>query len=716
MRKLEYKINNKVITELLGKQNFTNKESAILELVKNSYDALATELLIEIVNNSVIISDNGIGMDAKDIKSCWMHIGKSNKKYEVKNENGEKRILAGSKGIGRFALSRLGEKVELHSTKNGSNPILWATDWEEITLEEKIISEERGTKIIIKQLRDKWNLSAVENLKNYLSRSYNDTAMKIIIRFNGENYPVEKYFLKSNLGIECTSKLTFNYISENEKLIFKIESDEFKEEARQYYKKNNLFESTIVLNMVEELVFNNGLDIDKKELKKILNNLGNFTGELYFSLATSLSDGERFLYKHTKLKKPYNSGIILYRNSFSISSYEGSKDWLELGKRARKSPAAATHPTGAWRVRENNLSGKIEIDKEKNKMLMDLSNRQGLEENEYYIIFTEIIRKAISLFERYRQEIIREINKKNIIEHVQDYDIDYFISSIIKEPKILKEMDDGKLKTVAAIISDFRENINKYAVELDTTEKRYKYDVRILNILSTSGLKSTSLAHELHNDRNDVFQISDKIIEALKEHEVWEIVDKQENKILPFFNVPELLEGNKKINEKIMLFMDSLLYEVEKRQFELKEQNVLDIINEIKLQWEKDYSWININLENLQELLYKTSYDIIKVIFDNLILNSIQQNKDCNSLKIAISITLKNKELEVIYRDFGKGLDLKYKNDPLKILEVHETTRNDGHGLGMWIVNNTVVMSGGKILEINGDNGFCIIFSLGGEV
>lgn len=56
-------------------------------------------------------------------------------------------------------------------------------------------------------------------------------------------------------------------------------------------------------------------------------------------------------------------GVILYRNAFSISAYEGKKDWLGFGKRSRKSPAAASHPTGAWRVRENQISGKVEIDK-----------------------------------------------------------------------------------------------------------------------------------------------------------------------------------------------------------------------------------------------------------------------------------------------------------------------------------------------------------------
>ncbi len=52
----------------------------------------------------------------------------------------------------------------------------------------------------------------------------------------------------------------------------------------------------------------------------------------------------------------------------------------------------------------------------------------------------------------------------------------------------------------------------------------------------------------------------------------------------------------------------------------------------------------------------------------------------------------------------------------MKILEVHETTRKDGHGLGMWIVNNTVNMSGGKIQGIQGTEGFSAEFSIGGAL
>ena len=70
----------------------------------------------------------------------------------------------------------------------------------------------------------------------------------------------------------------------------------------------------------------------------------------------------------------------------------------------------------------------------------------------------------------------------------------------------------------------------------------------------------------------------------------------------------------------------------------------------------------------------------------------------------------------MIYSDNGKGLTSKYKYDPMRILEVHETSREKGHGIGMWIVNNTIISSGGEVLTIEGLNGFKIEFLLGGKI
>ncbi len=131
---------------------------------------------------------------------------------------------------------------------------------------------------------------------------------------------------------------------------------------------------------------------------------------------------------------------------------------------------------------------------------------------------------------------------------------------------------------------------------------------------------------------------------------------------------------------------------------------------------EERYAWVTIEVNIKENFQFFISGDIIHVIFDNLILNSIQQNENNSNLKITIVINKLDDLMYFLYSDNGDGLDKKYISNPRKILEVHETTRKNGHGLGMWIVNNTIVMSGGKILQINGESGFSIEFFVGGKI
>ena len=70
---------------------FSTDEAAILELVKNAYDANALNLKITFQNDTLRFEDNGIGMNADDIKKHWMHIGKSSKEYEIIDENNQKK-------------------------------------------------------------------------------------------------------------------------------------------------------------------------------------------------------------------------------------------------------------------------------------------------------------------------------------------------------------------------------------------------------------------------------------------------------------------------------------------------------------------------------------------------------------------------------------------------------------------------------------------------
>ena len=646
MEKLKYIIEDSTIAEVLGVQNFTNEESAILELVKNAYDAQALDVIIIISKEQIIIEDNGIGMNRQKILEAWMHVGISEKKYII-GEGESARVLAGSKGVGRFAIARLGAKASVYTKMDKQEAVLWKTDWNTNTLESYQQIKERGTKIVIEQLRDNWTETRVRNLREFLSRTYNDDKMKIQVEYKEDRKAVTRYFGKMQLGINCVSVIRLQYLAEFQKLVCDIESDEFKENVREICPEIDIKAQKIELNIVDELDdMKNDLSEEAtvEEWKKMLENVGDFSAELYFSLKNSSTlDAEKYFYKHKILDNRYEAGVVLYRNAFSISSYEGKKDWIEFGKRSRKSPAAASHPTGAWRVRENQMSGKIIIDKKKNRGLSDLMNRQGLVENDIYKVFVAIIIAGINCFERYRQSIVRCIaNRYNELKEESKPKV---IESVMKNPEKLTELSSEEKKLFLDELKQMKKENKESKKQMDETEKRYKYDIRLLNMLATSGLKATSIAHEMYNDRNSIDENVDYIIRALKRYELWSVVSDSENTKYMHRDVPALLEKNRRVNRKIITFMDVMLSESEKEQFVPEDINVYELFKNIKSVWEKDYSWINIQLHVEEGLECRSAKDIFRVIFDNLILNSIQQNDDENILEIHIYIYRKKRKI-----------------------------------------------------------------------
>lgn len=717
MERLKYIIEDSTIAEVLGVQNFTNEESAVLELVKNAYDAQALDVIIIISKAQIIIEDNGMGMNRQKILEAWMHVGISDKEYLI-GEGDAARILAGSKGVGRFAIARLGAKASVYTKMDEQEAVLWKTDWNTNTLESYQNPKERGTKIVIEQLRDNWTEARVRNLREFLSRTYNDDKMKIQVEYKEDRKDVMRYFGKIQLGVNCVSLIRLQYLAEFQRLVCDIESDEFKENVRDLCPEIDIKAQKIELNIVDELDdMKNDLSEEStvEEWKEILKNVGDFSAELYFSLKNpSKFDAEKYFYKHRILDNRYEAGVVLYRNAFSISSYEGKKDWLGFGKRVRKSPAAASHPTGSWRVRENQISGKIIIDKKKNRGLSDLMNRQGLVENDIYKVFVAIIIAGINCFERYRQSIVRCIaNKYNESKEENKPKV---IDSVMKNPEKLTELSLEEKKLFLDELEQMKKENTESKKQMDETERRYKYDIRLLNMLATSGLKATSIAHEMYNDRNSIDENVEYIIKALKRYELWDVVNDEENRRYIHRDIPALLQKNQRVNKKIITFMDVMLSESEKEQFLPENVDVYDLLKNIKSVWENDYSWINIQLHMEEGLEYRSAKDIFRVIFDNLILNSIQQNDAENILDIHIHAKKRGKYIYLVYLDKGKGLSPKYKVDPMRILEVHETSRKKGHGIGMWIVNNTITSTGGEIQKIDGLNGFKMEFMIGDKI
>ena len=110
---------------MLGEQLIKNERIALIELIKNSYDADADWVKVTFqgfgnnyeieMGSKIIIEDNGHGMNQELIENHWLNPATPEKKRRKKSKDmtDKGRIIQGEKGIGRFAILKLGRRIEI---------------------------------------------------------------------------------------------------------------------------------------------------------------------------------------------------------------------------------------------------------------------------------------------------------------------------------------------------------------------------------------------------------------------------------------------------------------------------------------------------------------------------------------------------------------------------------------------------------------------------
>ncbi len=706
MSKIIYKIDDKSLAHILGRENFSTAYSAILELVKNAYDAGAKKVIISILPKSITIVDDGCGMNMAKMHTAWANVGISDKGYESQG-----RVLSGSKGIGRFALARLGNSAEVISKTLGSNPVYWWTDWNDNVLEERKEGIPIGTTIKIFSLIDVWGPKECKDLIDYLSRAKRENEMDIIIKYADVEHTVRQYFDDAAVGVNAYISLDFKVDSANKKVEFQIESDEFEDKASRYY----LDHPVTGYSSEKSILSLKMLNVDWDSLEKDIEKLGPFSGKLFFvKQSVPKANREKFLMKQA-LRSVLNDGVVLYRNAFSIDSFDGKSDWLGLGARAAASPAAISHPGLGWRVRAYQLSGYVLIDKNKNPELRDLSNRQGIEHNASFSLFREIICGILLLMEGFRQSIVHAV-----IPHTMETSIGIkpMAERVSKDPEAVLSFTKQERANLAQDIRLFREENARLEDALEDQRKRASNEARVLYALSTLGLSISESAHDFHNRRNNILSFPDSVKEALVSYGLWEEICNHPNSRYAGKSVPKIIESTR----DSLLVVDHLsrraLTLIRKDSFELINVPLADYIESLLARWKSEYGSLDYEIDISKDIKIDLPKDIVNVIFDNLVLNSWQQNKNEARIRIRISATFDQRtEVQFVYQDDGIGFKKaqRFMDDPMSILEPFETSKPNGHGLGMYIVNRAVVSAGGCINKIDGKEGFVFEFSLKGE-
>ena len=177
----------------LGDQLIKNESVALVELVKNSYDADATlvDIILSNIDNKkdgqIIIKDNGWGMDLYTIINCWLEPGSDSKSKIVNagKRSPKGRLPIGEKGIGRFGVHKLGSKIELITKKFEGKEYVVQINWNDFSHSkylddvpvsvierdqpETFIGNNHGTVIRINDLNKSWTRGEVRSIKRTIN-------------------------------------------------------------------------------------------------------------------------------------------------------------------------------------------------------------------------------------------------------------------------------------------------------------------------------------------------------------------------------------------------------------------------------------------------------------------------------------------------------------------------------------------------------------------
>lgn len=478
----------------------------------------------------------------------------------------------------------------------------------------------------------------------------------------------------------------------------------------------------------------------------VFEKIGTFSLTLYFLKRTySSNDLEKFNYKKfssSERKDWLNKygGLKLFRDNFRVRPYgepdSTSFDWLGLGTRKSKSPAAVSKPEGGYKVEPENISGAIAISRLANIDFEDKSSREGLQENKTFQIFKHLLTEIISIFEQDRSYIAREMlryyndkntalknreeaerlaesilqqkqreEKERAVEHPSSENNEPINEANSEEQKVETEYNKNKLYILA--------ELNK---EKDEMIEKLEDEQKILRGLASSGIVIASFTHELGH-LNDIMSSRVDDLKYLLNGKI----EVDEFKSTPdFLNPFVFMENMKKQDLKMQNWLKFSLGAARKDKRKRKHiffSNYFEsLIDTWKSVLENRQVELKVDLENSSLGIRVFEIDLDS-IFNNLIVNSIDAfilHKEIVNRTIMISCADSAKEIIIEYFDNGPGLSEDI-DKPEKIFDALFTTKRNKHtgeeegtGLGMWLLNSIVKDNDGSRKLLFPDKGFGI--------
>jgi len=722
---------------LIGRENVAKLNGAILELVKNTYDADASVCFIYFDEDKqeVYIGDNGSGMTSDIIRTNWMTIGRSSKKERYISHEG--RVQTGAKGIGRFALDRIADQCTMLTISSSEGGCVWKVDWRDFERESEItdvsadlsptdisfmdfISEiwnedlrelirgkfgAHGTIFKLSGPRDEWNAERIDDLKKELNSLIPSEMSGVfnIYLFDNISSLDDATVLHDNEAFSYDYKIHFevddsgrsnvqiwrNEFDFGDKFEYVMGNAGFDQSDREYFSGKPIK----IASTLSETIF--------KQRDKMENPIGSFYGSLYFAkLSVNKKDQNVFYYKDITTRRAFREafgGIKIYRDQFRVRPYgdanSSNYDWLLLAARQSRSPAAVTHPDGGWRVRANQMLGSIFISRT-NITLPDQANREGIVETKEFGLLKSFVIEVIQELEKDRHRVCRKLAELYEKEN-RPAQLEREIAKKAKgrERPAASAPDQSFAYTAGSMVeaSDAQLVIDYKEEAIRNLED----ENRLLRALATTGIATNAYMHEF---KAKTHGLSMHIVVA---KEALEFGNNTQSALT------HLIDANR-IRESFNAWFRVTIESVRRDRRTLR---IIDLNEYLRAMCE---AWQSVIEENNIGITFKAPENSIgfrcfpyefDLIVSNLITNSVaafatQRN---TNKKIGLHLSKAGGSICIAYSDNGPGLSSTYKKNPRLILEPHETDKKNeqgesiGTGLGMWLINRTVLEYNGTI-------------------
>ncbi len=499
--------------ELVGKQ-----ETAVSELVKNAYDADATEVVLSFIDSdgaggTLTIEDNGHGMDMASLRNGFMRISSTDKVHSPVSPR-FKRKRAGRKGIGRFATHRLGQRLVITTQDSYSETALqlvinwadYAIDSDIQTIANKVSevpkTKPQGTTLTIENLREGWTLAEIRRVFRYvadlLQPAYLSDRLKksevVFASQEDESFSVKCQKVSGGI-VEIVSDIDKTFF-EKSLAFFEGFVDQSGEGYCSIESRSLGLKPLDNLMVIEPERYSGGrfkflgkANVHFKAYYFIYNRIDYYEGEGFGITTSELKQANEF--------GNIAGGIRLYRNGFRVPPYGViGDDWLDIDMRYTSSGGRDVIPFA-----NKNVFGFVEILDETGQMFEETSSREGLLNNDSFEDLKDFLKSAFQSCRR-RLESTVEFRKKRE-QRQKRIDDDKTQKERLRQLRLFIEettaSGDGSKNEKTAESSFNVKELKETVDEIERTLEEQLDEIAMLRVLAGMGLFIGEFVHEFRH-------------------------------------------------------------------------------------------------------------------------------------------------------------------------------------------------------------------------